>query len=253
MGETHRVMSETQSRRLLERAARLGFDRTGGTRRATHTSVSSSLAKLVAAMGKECLASKPTATDRTEGGRSTGTSLGHSSLSFGSSAEHALLQLINQHEEELRGLSGWDRVWEESQRARVDAVTSALERLRPDDVPASRHAPRKRRRPEAAADVERDGVEDAPLRARASTGPSVLPDAAVRTLMQWFVDHLEHPYPSAAEKQALQAETGLTREQTRNYMTNLRKRHWHPLCRGRPPRNALEEHLLQSAKKQGIL
>ncbi len=55
-----------------------------------------------------------------------------------------------------------------------------------------------------------------------------LPQTSVQKLKAWFFEHLDHPYPSAEEKETLARETGLTYLQVSNWFTNTRKRVWAP-------------------------
>lgn len=53
-----------------------------------------------------------------------------------------------------------------------------------------------------------------------------LPQHAVQYLKEWFYEHLDHPYPSADQKDSLSKRTGLTYLQVSNWFTNTRKRVW---------------------------
>jgi len=55
---------------------------------------------------------------------------------------------------------------------------------------------------------------------------SKLPVNAVNTLREWFINHVDYPYPNDAEKAELAQATGLTIKQTTNWFTNNRKRFW---------------------------
>jgi len=57
---------------------------------------------------------------------------------------------------------------------------------------------------------------------------SKLPLKAVLTLRDWFTNHVNHPYPTEAEKQDLASATGLSVKQCTNWFTNTRKRFWQP-------------------------
>lgn len=51
---------------------------------------------------------------------------------------------------------------------------------------------------------------------------------ATNTLRQWFADHFDDPYPTAAEKTELSQKTGLTYEQIQHWFINTRMRVWRP-------------------------
>lgn len=63
---------------------------------------------------------------------------------------------------------------------------------------------------------------------RASKKKHFLPTTAVQRLKDWFYEHLDHPYPSAEDKESLSKDTGLTYLQVSNWFTNTRKRVWAP-------------------------
>ncbi|KAI9150049.1 Homeobox protein homothorax [Paramyrothecium foliicola] len=46
-----------------------------------------------------------------------------------------------------------------------------------------------------------------------------------RALKNWFVGHLDHPYPTTDEKQTLAEESGLSLKQVENWFANNRRRH----------------------------
>jgi hypothetical protein len=54
---------------------------------------------------------------------------------------------------------------------------------------------------------------------------------SVQHLKEWFYEHLDHPYPSADQKEDLAKRTGLTYLQVSNWFTNTRKRVWAPSMR----------------------
>lgn len=64
-----------------------------------------------------------------------------------------------------------------------------------------------------------------------STGPkkgaaaSRFPRAATKVLKDWMMAHIDHPYPSEEEKEALGLHTGLSLSQISNWMANTRRRH----------------------------
>ncbi|KAH6666552.1 hypothetical protein F5X68DRAFT_265665 [Plectosphaerella plurivora] len=47
---------------------------------------------------------------------------------------------------------------------------------------------------------------------------------SVRVLRAWFAHHERHPYPSPEDVEALQAQTGLSRQQITNWLANCRRR-----------------------------
>lgn len=51
-----------------------------------------------------------------------------------------------------------------------------------------------------------------------------LPRAATKILKDWIVQHIDHPYPSDEEKEALKEQTGLSIGQICNWMANTRRR-----------------------------
>eukprot|EP00638_Chattonella_subsalsa_P011235 CAMPEP_0117805900 /NCGR_PEP_ID=MMETSP0948-20121206/18185_1 /TAXON_ID=44440 /ORGANISM="Chattonella subsalsa, Strain CCMP2191" /LENGTH=478 /DNA_ID=CAMNT_0005640147 /DNA_START=42 /DNA_END=1475 /DNA_ORIENTATION=- len=53
-------------------------------------------------------------------------------------------------------------------------------------------------------------------------------------LKAWLLssEHFVHPYPSVEEKKSLQAQTGLTTLQLKNWFTNARRRTWKPIMQG---------------------
>jgi hypothetical protein len=51
------------------------------------------------------------------------------------------------------------------------------------------------------------------------------PRAAVKVLKDWMIAHIDHPYPSEEEKEALGQQTGLSLSQISNWMANTRRRH----------------------------
>merc|ERR1740138_1524417 len=69
---------------------------------------------------------------------------------------------------------------------------------------------------------------------------SKIPEEASDVLRNWFLEHQSCPYPTRDEKKALVAKTGLSATQVRNWFTNIRKRHWAPVRKGREPRSFLD-------------
>ena len=57
-----------------------------------------------------------------------------------------------------------------------------------------------------------------------------LPKAAVEYLKNWFCSpaHVNHPYPTEAEKEKMAADTGLSTHQVDRWLMNNRKRAWRP-------------------------
>lgn len=64
-------------------------------------------------------------------------------------------------------------------------------------------------------------------------GAARFPRAAVKILKDWLIEHIDHPYPSEEEKEALKVETGLSVGQISNWMANTRRRQ-----KARPKRSA---------------
>jgi hypothetical protein len=59
------------------------------------------------------------------------------------------------------------------------------------------------------------------------------PQAAVKTLKQWMLQHIDHPYPTEEDKELLAQQTGLNIGQVSNWMANTRRRQ-----KARPKRSA---------------
>ncbi|KAF2277198.1 uncharacterized protein EI97DRAFT_375538 [Westerdykella ornata] len=64
-------------------------------------------------------------------------------------------------------------------------------------------------------------ADDAPKR---GTGASRFPREAVKILKDWMIAHIDHPYPTEEEKEALKVQTGLSIGQISNWMANTRRR-----------------------------
>ncbi|KAG2387298.1 hypothetical protein C9374_001630 [Naegleria lovaniensis] len=64
-----------------------------------------------------------------------------------------------------------------------------------------------------------------------------LPTDATEVLKDWFLEHIQHPYPSGQEKQALSQQTGLSYVQVSNWFTNTRKRSWQVMKKEYEKRN----------------
>lgn len=63
---------------------------------------------------------------------------------------------------------------------------------------------------------------------------------ATEVLKVWFFQHIEKPYPSAADKRGLCERTGMSHTQIKNWFTNMRKRHWSPVRQGREARSYVD-------------
>jgi hypothetical protein len=50
------------------------------------------------------------------------------------------------------------------------------------------------------------------------------PRAWIKILKDWMIEHIDHPYPTDEEKEALKAQTGMTISQISNWMANTRRR-----------------------------
>ncbi|KAH9862460.1 hypothetical protein IAQ61_009877, partial [Plenodomus lingam] len=59
------------------------------------------------------------------------------------------------------------------------------------------------------------------------------PRAATKILKDWMIAHIDHPYPTEEEKEALMQQTGLSLGQVSNWMANTRRRY-----KSRPKRNS---------------
>ena len=64
------------------------------------------------------------------------------------------------------------------------------------------------------------------LRAHSRHRRFSLTNDSKRLLKQWFNDHIEHPYPTQREKEALSRSANLSLKQINDWFTNYRKRHW---------------------------
>ncbi|KAF9741410.1 hypothetical protein PMIN06_006351 [Paraphaeosphaeria minitans] len=51
------------------------------------------------------------------------------------------------------------------------------------------------------------------------------PHAVTKILKNWMIAHIDHPYPTEEEKEALGQQTGLSLSQISNWMANTRRRH----------------------------
>lgn len=79
--------------------------------------------------------------------------------------------------------------------------------------------------------IEEDNLgEERPKKGAAAAR---FPQAAIRILKNWIVQHIDHPYPTDEEKEVLKQETGLTIGQISNWMANTRRRQ-----KARPKRSA---------------
>jgi hypothetical protein len=59
------------------------------------------------------------------------------------------------------------------------------------------------------------------------------PRAAIKTLKDWMLQHIDHPYPTDEEKEVLKQQTNLSIGQISNWMANTRRRQ-----KARPKRSA---------------
>ena len=83
-------------------------------------------------------------------------------------------------------------------------------------------------------------------------GTHRLHPAATKILMAWFWQNITHPYPSMKEKEVLAENSGLSNKQIRNWLTNIRKRHWTPIVKkGREPRSNLDAIILSRTRGAG--
>lgn len=64
------------------------------------------------------------------------------------------------------------------------------------------------------------------LRAHSRHRRFSLTNDSKRLLKQWFNEHIEHPYPTQREKEALAKTASLSLKQINDWFTNYRKRHW---------------------------
>ena len=64
------------------------------------------------------------------------------------------------------------------------------------------------------------------LRAHSRHRRFSLTNDSKRLLKQWFNEHIEHPYPTQREKEALAKTANLSLKQINDWFTNYRKRHW---------------------------
>lgn len=56
------------------------------------------------------------------------------------------------------------------------------------------------------------------------TAASRFPRTATKILKDWLIAHIDHPYPTEEEKEALKQQTGLNVGQISNWMANTRRR-----------------------------
>jgi len=64
---------------------------------------------------------------------------------------------------------------------------------------------------------------------RNPTCKSKLPKKSTDILKNWFLQHIQNPYPCHEAKETLSRMTGLSRKQIQNWFTNTRKRFLEPL------------------------
>jgi len=97
---------------------------------------------------------------------------------------------------------------------------------------------------------KKDGATDSPMDRSPNTpqtaGPlgdessrkkHFLSQESVAILKAWFYENLDHPYPTADQKEQLSKQTGLTYLQVSNWFTNSRKRVWAPGIRSQLVQN----------------
>ncbi|KAF2116300.1 hypothetical protein BDV96DRAFT_474367, partial [Lophiotrema nucula] len=78
--------------------------------------------------------------------------------------------------------------------------------------------------------IENDDADTAPKKGAAAAR---FPRAAIKILKDWMIEHIDHPYPTDEEKEALKFQTGLSVGQISNWMANTRRRQ-----KARPKRSA---------------
>lgn len=93
-------------------------------------------------------------------------------------------------------------------------------------------------------------LEEQPLRRRHRGGR--LDAHATKVLVKWFEDNITKPYPSREAKEKISKETGLSHSQIRNWFTNIRKRHWTPVVKGRAPRSRMDVEIAQRCEGQTV-
>ena len=86
-----------------------------------------------------------------------------------------------------------------------------------------------------------------------NTGKS-LPSEVVAYLRAWMMspEHIEHPYPTAEEKQKIMADTGIEMKQLSNWFMNNRKRYWKPRVEAQQQHQASQQVLNESEQHQAI-
>ncbi|KAI1820310.1 hypothetical protein F4861DRAFT_73084 [Xylaria intraflava] len=78
-----------------------------------------------------------------------------------------------------------------------------------------------------------------------------LPKETTEKLRAWFVDHLQHPYPTEDEKQELMRETNLQMNQISNWFINARRRHLPALISNAQAESAATNSRPQDEGKEG--
>ena len=93
-------------------------------------------------------------------------------------------------------------------------------------------------------------LEEEPLKQRQRGGR--LDSHATMVLVKWFEENITKPYPSREAKEKISKETGLSHSQIRNWFTNIRKRHWTPVVKGRAPRSRMDVEIAQRCANQTV-
>lgn len=137
----------------------------------------------------------------------------------------AVREIRRVHSEAVDGLAA----------ARQDVTAAAAE-----STPAPRMPEGARRKRNAVRGRVEDALDAVHSHMTSKRRRGRLPEASTRALLHWFMDHADHPYPTAAEKAELRRKTGLNNQQLRNWFTNMRKRHWKPTRAGREPQSAVD-------------
>mmetsp|Transcript_32279 Transcript_32279/g.51502 ORF Transcript_32279/g.51502 Transcript_32279/m.51502 type:complete len:227 (-) Transcript_32279:852-1532(-) len=75
----------------------------------------------------------------------------------------------------------------------------------------------------------------------------------ISVLKAWFLEHLDKPYPTLAEREHLKNETGMDMTQIRNWFSNMRKRHWNPVKAGREPSSNIDFILFKAFQAKSKL
>lgn len=119
----------------------------------------------------------------------------------------------------------------------------------PSPLPSPLPSPSPTQPQPQAQQVKHEQAREKSTTEKKKTG---VPKQASEVLKVWFFEHIEKPYPSAADKKELCQRTGMSHTQIRNWFTNMRKRHWSPVKQGREPRSYVDFILfkrMQEAKQ----